>query len=187
MPTEFNLLESYTDEKIADLSRLNPHMRLERGEAGALLPSSAVGDEGVHRISALCMQLAVWYGEYRAGELFDSSTGFRFGEGGVLFTDAAWVERDRWKWLSEEERRSFPPVCPSVAFEVVLPGDSLDVARERARIFLEGGARAVAFIDIERRSIDIHRPRGVDAYGDQKEVRVVELGYFTMETAKIFA
>jgi Uma2 family endonuclease len=162
-------------------------MRLERGQAGELLASSSVDDEGARRISVLCMQLAVWYGEYRAGELFDSSTGFRFGERSLLFADAAWVERDRWKWLSDEERRSFPPVCPSVAFEIVLPGDSLELARKRAQMFLEGGARAVACIDIERRSVDIYRPLGVDAYGNQKEVRVVELGYFTMETPKIFA
>jgi len=181
------MLETYSDEEIVKLSRLNPHVRLERDDAGELLAVSCVDDEGARRISALCMQLAVWYGEYRAGELFDSSTGFRFGDGTLLFADAVWVERDRWKWLSDKERRLFPPVCPSVAFEIVLPGDSLELARERARMFLEGGARAVPCIDIERRLVDIYRPLGVDAYGNQKEVRVVELGYFTMDTPKIFA
>jgi Uma2 family endonuclease len=180
-------LEPYSDEKFAELSRLNPHMRFELDEAGELFATCSVNEDGARRIAVLCMQLAVWYGEYRAGELFDSSTGFRFGDGTLLFADAVWVERDRWKWLSDEERRTFPPVCPSVAFEMVLPGDSLELAGERAAMFLEGGAKAVACIDIERRAVNIYRPLGVDAYGNQKEVRVVELGYFTMETSKIFA
>jgi Uma2 family endonuclease len=187
MPTEFPLLESYTDERIAELSRLNPHMRLARGLAGELLASPGLDDARARHAAMLCMQLAVWYGDYRAGELFDSSTGFRFGEGALLFADAAWVERDRWKWLSEGERRAFPPVCPSVAFEMVLPGDSLPLARERGRMFLEGGAKAVAFIDIERRSTEVHRPGGVTPYRSDREVRVIELGYFTMDMTKIFA
>jgi len=83
--------------------------------------------------------------------------------------------------------RAFPPVCPSVAFEFLTPGDSRELALERGRIFLAGGAKAFVFLDVERRSVDIHRPRGVDAYGAQREVRVIELGYFTMDTAKIFA
>jgi hypothetical protein len=70
---------------------------------------------------------------------------------------------------------------------MLLPEDSRDLALERARRFLEGGAKAAVVMDVGRRSVDIHRPRGVDAYGNQKEVRVVELGYFTIETPKIFS
>jgi Uma2 family endonuclease len=131
------------------------------------------------------MQLAMWYGDYRTGELFDFSTGFHFKQGVVLFPDAAWVERNSWRWLSEEERCHFPPVCPTVVFEVLLPGDAVAITHERVRLFLEGGAKCVAFIDVVRRVITLHRQDGVSTH-TSRDVRVIELGYFTMDTTKLF-
>lgn len=54
---------------------------------------------------------------------FDSSTGFRLGDGSVLSPDAALVNLDRWQTLDEVERRSFPPLCPDLVVELASPSD----------------------------------------------------------------
>jgi Uma2 family endonuclease len=180
------MLDAGLPDDIAELTRLNPHVHLTRNLDGETIASPAAAD-AKGRIAFLCMQLALWHGDYRTGELFDFSTGFRFKEGVVLFPDAAWVERKSWHWLSDAERCRFPPVCPTVAFEVLLPGEAPEIARERVGLFLEGGAKCVAFIDVSLRTISLHRSGGVDTYANPREVRVIELGYFTVDAMRVFA
>ena len=57
---------------------------------------------------AFLLQLAI----RRSGlplKLFDSSTGFRLGDGSVLSPDAALVNLDRWQALPRAPARSSPP------------------------------------------------------------------------------
>jgi Uma2 family endonuclease len=54
-------------------------------------------------------------------QVFDSSTGFRLPDGSVLSPDASLVRLERWRALSPEQQRSFPPLCPDLVVELASP------------------------------------------------------------------
>jgi Uma2 family endonuclease len=56
-------------------------------------------------------------------QVLDSSTGFRLPDGSVLSPDASLVRLERWRALSPEQQRSFPPLCPDLVVELASPSD----------------------------------------------------------------
>jgi Uma2 family endonuclease len=75
------------------------------------------GGQTSRRNTRLLFRLQAW-AERRGGwKVFDSSGGFRLPDGSVLSLDAAIVRLERWKALTPEQRRGFPPLCPDLVVE----------------------------------------------------------------------
>jgi Uma2 family endonuclease len=61
-------------------------------------------------ISRFGLRLETWADQNEElGLTFDCDTEFNLLNGGDRSPDAAWISRERWNALSNQERRTFPP------------------------------------------------------------------------------
>jgi Uma2 family endonuclease len=89
---------------------------------------------------------------------FDSSTGFTLPNGAKRSPDVAWVRRERWEALSEEERDRFPPLCPDFVIELRSRSDPLTPLQEKMAEYIANGAQLGWLIDPGERRLYIYRP-----------------------------
>ena len=102
-----------TNGQFYKLCQANPNIKLERNADGALIVMPPTGGVTGNKNFDILSQLGVWVSQNRElGLGFDSSTEFNLPNGGDRSPDAAWIKRERWDALTEEEQESFPPICP---------------------------------------------------------------------------
>src|SRR5260370_42241790 len=106
----------------------------------------------------LSRQLANWAQRDGSGIAFDSSVGFILPNGAMRSPDAAWVRRERWDALSNEQREKFPPLCPDFVVELRSPSDRLSTLQRRLRELIRNGAQLRCLIDPQRRVVHVYRP-----------------------------
>jgi Uma2 family endonuclease len=186
MALAYNPLKYYTDAEIAELSRLNPHVRFERSAGGDLIVAPPTGGNTGRRNVALLAQLSAWNQKHRLGEVFDSSTGFGLPDGALFSPDASWVESRRWARLTDEQREKFPPLCPDVVFELTSPSDVPRVISDKLEMYLKNGAQLAVLINVEERIVELHRRNAVDRRSNPALVSLEpELPGFTLDLANI--
>ncbi|MDJ0897888.1 MAG: Uma2 family endonuclease [Xenococcus sp. MO_188.B8] len=78
-----------TDEQFALICSTNRDLRLEHIATGELV----TGGETGKRNSSINAQLWLWNQQYKLGEVFDSSTGFKLPNGATRSPDAAWIKK----------------------------------------------------------------------------------------------
>ena len=106
-------------------------------------------------------RLHVWLGrhveKYNLGGVFEGDTGFLLASDPdtVRAPDVAFIGRERL--LAEAPTEAFWPGAPDLAVEVVSPGDTVREVDDKARDWLEGGAKMVWVVDPERRSVTVYR------------------------------
>jgi Uma2 family endonuclease len=181
------LLSSVSDEDLLALSRRNPGLKLERTAEGRLRVSPTGGESG--RVSAEVLgQLYRWNEEKGLGVVFDAATGFRLPDGSVFSPDAAFVKKERWLALSQEEREGFPPLAPDVVFEVRSRSDDPAELREKAGLYLKNGTALVVLVDPYGRWVEAHRLSGVERFEEPSEVPLdPELPGFLLRASRLFA
>ena len=145
-----------TDEELRELSRRNPGYQLERDAEGRLVVTPAGGESG-RRTAEVLGQLRDWAREARNGPVFDSSTGFKLPDGSVRSPDAAWVREDRWRALTEDQRETFPPLCPDAVFEIRSRSDLIDDLRAKMQSYIQNGAAVGLLIDPYDRIAEVYR------------------------------
>jgi Uma2 family endonuclease len=105
----------------------------------------------------LSRQLANWAQRDGTGVAFDSSVGFILPNGAMRSPDAAWVRRERWDALSQDQREKFPPLCPDFVVEVRSSSDRLSTLQRRVRELVRNGAQLGWLIDPRRRSVHVYQ------------------------------
>lgn len=94
--------------------------------------------------------------------MFDSSSGFRLGDGSVLSPDASVVRLDRWQALSAEQRRGFPPLCPDLVVELASASDGgprgAEALRRKLTAYQANGARLGWLLFPEEQAVELWRP-----------------------------
>ncbi len=179
--------EPVTDEELLEFSRRNPSFQFERSAGGELIVTPA-GSRSGRRELQLGAQLEHWARRDGSGLAFGPSAGFRLPDGSVLAPDAAWVRRERWDALTDEEQEGFAPLCPDVVFEIASKTDDLRDLRAKMRAYLTNGARVALVIDPRSLTVEIYRP------GQEPQVLLrpqaltltPELPGFTLDVAPIF-
>jgi Uma2 family endonuclease len=147
------------DDEILALSRENPGYQFERDREGRLVVTPAGGQSG-RRSGQVFAQLLSWAQARHAGPVFDSSTGFRLPDESLLSPDAAWIRKERWDALNEEQREGFPPLSPDAVFEVRSQSESIEELRVKLRRYVENGARVAVLIDPYARNVEVLRRDG---------------------------
>ena len=155
-----------TDEQFYQLCQENEALRIERTARGELIIMSPTGGETGNRNAGLTAQLWYWNERTGLGLTFDSSTGFKLPNGADRSPDGAWVARERWDSIAPEKQKRFPPLCPDFVVELLSPSDSLTIAQEKMREYLDNGARLGWLINRRARQVEIYRPN--------REVEVLE-------------
>ena len=79
------------------------------------MPAAA---DASRRNARLTAQLWVWNQRTGLGVAFDSSAGFTLPNAAIRCPDSAWMTRERWDALPQEERERFAHVSPDFVAEL---------------------------------------------------------------------
>jgi Uma2 family endonuclease len=153
-----NPIIKLTDEQFFQLCQENDNIRLERTEAGELIIMSPAGGETSSSNAGLTAQLWIWNEQNKLGKVFDSSGGFKLPNGANKSPDAAWVKLERWKALTPEQQKKFPPLCPDFVVELLSPSDSLKETQDKMKEYRDNGALLGLLINRKNRQVEIYRP-----------------------------
>jgi Uma2 family endonuclease len=150
-------LVTLDDGQLFEFCQLNRDLRIERDVEGVLVLMAPAGGASSARNLELSRQLANWAQRDGSGIAFDSSVGFILPNSAMRSPDAAWVRRERWDALSNEQREKFPPLCPDFVVELRSPSDRLSTLQRRVRELVRNGAQLGWLIDPRRRSVHVYR------------------------------
>ena len=153
-----------SDEQLMRFSSENRPLRMEREPNGDILVMTPTGN----RTGMINLRLGRLFDEWTEsdgrGFGFDSSTGFRLPDGAVRSPDLAWVAKERWNALTDDEQEGFG-LCPNFVIELVSPSDRLaDVRKKIAEEWIVSGVELAWLIDPQRKVVEIYRP------GEQPEI-----------------
>ncbi|MCC5623778.1 Uma2 family endonuclease [Nostoc sp. CHAB 5715] len=146
-----------TDEQFFQLCQANRDLRFERTATGELIIMPPTGGETGNRNAGLTAQLWIWNEQNKLGIAFDSSTGFKLPNGADRSPDASWLRLERWNALTQEQQTKFIPLSPDFVVELLSPSDSLKVAQEKMREYIDNGVRLGWLINRKSRQVEIYR------------------------------
>jgi Uma2 family endonuclease len=153
------VLQKLNGHDFFEFCQLNPEWRIERTSEGDLVIMAPTGGWTGSRNFTLIGLFSRWVEEDGTGIGFDSSTGFTLPSGAKRSPDLAWVKRERWEALTEQEREEFPPLCPDFFVELRSRSDALTSLQAKMEEYLENGAELGWLIDPQERKVYIHRPQ----------------------------
>lgn len=146
-----------TDDQYYELCQKHPNLKLERNRADQLIIMPPTGGETGRKNADLISQLVVWNKQKKLGVVFDSSTEFKLPLGGDRSPDAAWIKLERWRSLSNEAKKKFPPLCPDFIIELRSESDSLTDFRAKMQEYLENGMALGWLIDPQTQQVEIYQ------------------------------
>ena len=153
------ILHKMNDHDFFEFCQLNSEWRIERTSAGDLVIMPPTGGLTGSRNFTLIGLFGRWAEEDGTGIGFDSSTGFTFPDGAKQSPDLAWLKRERWEALTEEEREEFPPRCPDFVAELRSRSDALASLQAKMEEYIENGAGLGWLIDPQERKVYIYCPQ----------------------------
>lgn len=157
LTVNLNPIIELTDEQFFQLCQVNRELRFERTATGELIIMPPAGGETSNRNGRLTQQLYNWADADGTGIAFDSSGGFKLPNGADRSPNAAWVKRERWDILTQEQKEKFIPLCPDFVIELLSPSDSLKVTQEKMKEYQNNGARLGWLINRKSRQVEIYR------------------------------
>lgn len=157
MPTPFEVMIELTEEQFFQLCQNNRDLRFERNASGDLMIIPPTGSETGNRNIDLSYQLQGWSRQNNLGLAFDSSTGFKLPNGANRSPDGAWVKRERWEALTEEEKEKFAPLCPDFVVELRSKTDSLEKLQAKMQEYIDNGAKLGWLLDRQNQRVEIYR------------------------------
>ncbi len=147
-----------TDRQFYRLCQDNPDLRVELTAQRKLVITSPTGSKTGWRNSKINQRLANWTEENGTGVAFDSSTGFTLPNGAKRSPDAAWVRREAWDALTEEQQEDFAPICPDFVIELRSTNDSLTSLEQKMNEYVENGSQVGWLFDAKSKRVGIFRP-----------------------------
>jgi Uma2 family endonuclease len=166
------LLRAMGDREFLEICRLNPDWRIESTAEGDLVIMAPTGGRTGQRNFTLTGLFFAWVEAEGSGVGFDSSTIFLLPNGARRSPDVAWVTKERWETLSEDEQEGFPPICPDFVIELRSPSDSLATLQAKMDEYVENGARLGWLIDPFEKRVYVYRPgRGEESLDNPASLR----------------
>ncbi|MDJ1172199.1 Uma2 family endonuclease [Roseofilum sp. BLCC_M154] len=156
LPTTLKLY--VTQAQFEALAASNRDLRLERTAKGELIVNPPTGWETGKRNWSISGELYLWWrntGE--PGQAFDSSTGFILPNGANFSPDACWISQERWDALTDEQKGTFPNICPDFVVELRSKSDTLKSLQEKMQEYMENGAKLGWLIDPKNRTVAVYR------------------------------
>ncbi|MEM7368954.1 MAG: Uma2 family endonuclease [Bacteroidota bacterium] len=160
VPIEIEIPEhiQWTNDELYEFCTTNRNLKVERTTEGTILIMSPAGGYSSSSNAEIGADFVIWNRKVKKGKVFDSSSGFILPSGAMKGPDVAWVSRDRWDALTEEERIKFPPLCPDFVLELRSATDRLSKLQDKMQEWLDNGCRMAWLIDpIDQKSY-IYRP-----------------------------
>ncbi len=149
--------DSISDRALEQLCRENPDLRFETDANGKLIIMSPTGSQSGKRNADLIYQVQSWNRQYKLGEVFDSSTGFKLANGATRSPDVSWIAIERWNSLSDKQKRGFAPIDPDFAIELMSPTDNLSETRQKMMEYVICGVKLGWLINPDQKEVEIYR------------------------------
>jgi Uma2 family endonuclease len=166
LTVNFPSLVQMTNEQFYEFCQANGDLRIERTANGeVIIMPPAFSDTG-NRNFNIAAQLGYWTEQDGTGIGFDSSAGFTLPNGAMRSPDASWIELERWNILTDAQKASFAPICPSFVIELRSSSDRLSKLQEKMQEYIDNGASLGWLIDRQNRKVYIYRPN--------REVEILE-------------
>ncbi|MEH2240311.1 Uma2 family endonuclease [Nostoc sp.] len=188
LTVNFPSLVQMTTEQFYEFCQANGDLRIERTANGeVIIMPPAFSDTG-NRNFNIAAQLGNWTEEDGTGIGFDSSTGFTLPNGAMRSPDASWIELERWNALTDAQKASFAPICPSFVIELRSSSDRLIKLQDKMQEYIDNGASLGWLIDRQNRKVCIYRPnRQLEVLENPEAVSGnPELPGFILRMAKIW-
>lgn len=147
-----------TEDQFFELCQINELIRFERNADGSLLLMPLVGGLTSNRNANLSAQLGMWNRDESLGVAFGSCTGFILPNGAMRSPNVAWLKREKWDALTQEQKEKFPPVCPDFVVELRSQTDCLQRLQNKMREYRDNGSQLGWLIDLETQQVEIYRP-----------------------------
>ncbi|MBN3943345.1 MAG: Uma2 family endonuclease [Nostoc sp.] len=158
LTVNFPSLVQMTNEQFYEFCQANGDLRIERTANGeVIIMPPAFSDTG-NRNFNIAAQLGNWTEQDGTGIGFDSSTGFTLPNGAMRSPDASWIELERWNALTDAQKASFAPICPSFVIELRSLSDRLIKLQEKMQEYIDNGALLGWLIDRQNLKVYIYRP-----------------------------
>lgn len=150
-------LAPLTAERFYVLCWTNRDLRLELTARGELVVMAPAGGKSGNRNFNLTGQFYAWLVDHEdSGVGFDSSTGFVLPNQAIRSPDLAWLRRERWEMLTDEQREQFVPLCPDFVVELRSASDELKPLQEKLQEYIDNGARLGWLIDPQNQQVEIY-------------------------------
>lgn len=159
-----DVITKIDDEKFYQLCRDNPELKLETNQKGEIIIMSPTGGEIGKYNAELNADFVIWNRKYKLGYIFDSSTCFKLPKGSNRSPDVAYIKKERWDNLTEEERIKFPPIAPDFVLELMSKTDSSKDLQEKMAEYMDNGVKLGWLINPDKKQIEIYRQ------GKEKEI-----------------
>ena len=157
LTVNFPSLVQMTNEQFYEFCQVNGDLRIERTANGeVIIMPPAFSDTG-NRNFNIAAQLGNWTEQDGTGIGFDSSTGFTLPNGAMRSPDASWIELERWNALTDAQKASFAPICPSFVIELRSSSDRLIKLQDKMQEYIDNGASLGWLIDRQNRKVYIYR------------------------------
>ena len=153
----FNRIFDITDDNFYQLCRENPDVKFERNAKGEIIIMSPTGGGTGKRNAGITARFFNWNEQTKLGEVFDSSTCFKFPNGANRSPDVAWIKQERWDTLTQEEQEKFPPISPDFVLELMSPSDTLRECQDKMQEYMENQVKLGWLIDRKTRRVEIYR------------------------------
>ncbi|MEH2171116.1 MAG: Uma2 family endonuclease [Nostoc sp.] len=158
LTVNFPSLVQMTNEQFYEFCQANGDLRIERTANGeVIIMPPAFSDTG-NRNFNIAAQLGNWTEQDSTGIGFDSSAGFTLPNGAMRSPDASWIELERWNALTDAQKASFAPICPSFVIELRSSSDRLIKLQDKMQEYIDNGASLGWLIDRQNRKVYIYRP-----------------------------
>lgn len=148
---------SLTDDQYYELCQKHSDLKSERNLSGQLIIMPPTGRETGRKNTDIISQLVVWNEKKKLGVVFDSSTEFKLPLGSDRSPDAAWIKLERWRSVSDEAKKKFPPLCPDFIIKLRSESDSLKELRAKMQEYLENGMALGWLIDPQNQQVEIYK------------------------------
>lgn len=158
-PAVLKKLEVMTDDEFFLFCRANDPLELERDKHGNILIVPLTGSKTGLRNVALVGELYTWNKYNELGYVFDSSTGFKLPNGATRSPDVAWIQKERWDVIPEDQQEKFASICPDFIIELRSTSDDLNYLQDKMEEYRENGCRLVWLIDRKAQQVFIYRPQ----------------------------
>lgn len=146
-----------SDEQFYNICQNNRELKFERTAQGDLVIMSPVGGESGNREADLLIELGIWNRQTELGFIFSSSTIFKLPNGADRSPDVAWVRREKWLALSQQQRQKFPPLAPDFVIELRSATDKLETLRFKMLEYQGAGVLLGWLINPQQQQVEIYR------------------------------
>lgn len=146
-----------TSEQFLQLCSDNRDLRFELTAQKELVIMPLPGANTSRRNIIITTELTIWARKDGTGITFDPACWFILPNGANRGPDAAWLKRERWEALTDEERENGAPLCPDFVVELMSPSDRLADQQEKMEEYIANGAQLGWLIHPKTRTVYVYR------------------------------